>query len=93
LVREKRYGETLNESIEFADLLENGETLSSVEIDDSGVTITGEAIATGIKTNSQVTCTVTGSGVATFKATTSDGRIYERRVRWLPTDSDIGDYK
>lgn len=91
-VREKRVEETINEEIDFYHELD-GETISSVEVETSGPTISSETVANGIGTNTKITFTVDSVGAATFKATTSGGRVLERRLRWKGTNNDLDSYR
>ncbi len=91
--REKRIDEVLNDSVEFFQDLDPGETLSSVTVEVSGPTITAETIASGQEsTNTKVTFTVTCVGAVTFKVVTSASRTLERLLRFRGTDYDLLDY-
>lgn len=74
----KHEDEVLLLRIDWTNLLESGETVSSVAYDDdSGLTLSGEALATPVST-----VTITGTGEVEVEATLSSGRLLRRDVRY-----------
>lgn len=90
--REKRTDEVLNEGVDFVDELD-GETILTATWSVVGPTITGTTITAGRdSTDTKVTFTVTSTGSAVLKVTTSGVRTLERRFRWEGTDNNLEDY-
>jgi len=85
--RTKREDEVLSETIDFADQLGSGETLSSVTVHDSGPTISSEAVS-----GTELTYTVTKTGSVTFRVVTSDSRTLEVELHYRSLDGYATDY-
>ena len=70
--------ETINYSIDWADVLASGETISSAVWNSTGLTVSGEAVS-GTETSANVTDT---DGDIELKITTSASKIHVRVLRF-----------
>lgn len=83
----KFHDEKITYPLDFADLLDSGETISSHTWDTSGPTITPSTLA-----STTVTATVLGTGTAKLKLTTSTG-IRIVNFRWRDITTGKSDYR